>query len=530
MDTLLRLVSTAGVSDTAVRLLLALFLSTVSGLVYSISNLRQWTRTKQHLYFTFSGVSLAYLCYKLDIIHSVISQLVVYLALHFLPGRGSCVAVVWLFSMTYLLAGYISVATEKYVVTWTVSQCVLTLKFIGTAFDLRDGRKASDGDRKCQPEAIEAPPTLIEWFGYCFFPATLFVGPAFPFRRYKDFVEGRLFPGGIPSTLLPTLKSMFLGVVCLCVHLGLSGTFSANYFLTDEYAALAVMTQLLYIYFWIRVYSFRYVGIWLISDSGCVASGIGYNGIGTNSQTLQWNALSNVNLYYLETDVTLNSGPRSFNVQTNIWILRYVYKRLRFLGSKHISIVLSLVFLSVWHGVHAGYFLTFVATELPLLIMERVTLEYASKFVQVEILSPVSKRILMFFGYIWRWTAIGYTVIPFEQKHLDRGLKALKASHFLFHVVFIIWTVCVVIYLMLSCQFLTRKKVGDENGILNWSSLSHDFGENRDIPLCAQQNGEVTSRSSTEDNGLPPAEHHLDDSLISLGLKREVWSHTKKDD
>jgi lysophospholipid acyltransferase 5 len=366
-------------------------------------------------------------------------------------------------------------------------------------------------------EAIETPPTVTEWFGYCFFPGTLFVGPAFPFRRYKDFVDGKLFPEGIPLTLLPTLKSMFLGVTCLSIHLGLSGTFSAKYFLTDEYAALAVIKQLVYIYIWIRVYSLRYVSIWLISDSGCIASGIGYNGIGTDPHTPKWNALSNVDLYYLETDVTLNSGPRSFNIQTNIWILKYVYKRLRFLRSKHISMVLSLVFLTVWHGCHAGYFLTFTATELPLLIMEKVTLDYASKYVQVENLSPMSKGILLAIGYIWRWTAIGYAVIPFELKRLDRGLQALEASHFLFHVVFMIWVICVILYMMISCCLKIRKKAENKNDFSHWTRLLH-FGETRNSLLCAQQNGEARSPTEDEDrvSGL------LTGSLTLPGTKKQM--------
>ena len=39
---------------------------------------------------------------------------------------------------------------------------------------------------------------------------------------------------------------------------------------------------------------------------------------------------------------------------------RYVYKRMKFLGSKLLSEVVALLFLALWHGFWPGYFLTFI--------------------------------------------------------------------------------------------------------------------------------------------------------------------------
>ncbi len=38
---------------------------------------------------------------------------------------------------------------------------------------------------------------------------------------------------------------------------------------------------------------------------------------------------------------------------------RYMYKRLRFLGNKQLSQVVTLVFLAVWHGFYSGYYVNF---------------------------------------------------------------------------------------------------------------------------------------------------------------------------
>ena len=38
---------------------------------------------------------------------------------------------------------------------------------------------------------------------------------------------------------------------------------------------------------------------------------------------------------------------------------RYVYKRLKWLGSKELSLALTLVFISLWHGIWPGYYFNF---------------------------------------------------------------------------------------------------------------------------------------------------------------------------
>jgi len=40
-------------------------------------------------------------------------------------------------------------------------------------------------------------------------------------------------------------------------------------------------------------------------------------------------------------------------------LTRYVFKRLRFLGNKSLSWILAMAFISLWHGVWPGYYITF---------------------------------------------------------------------------------------------------------------------------------------------------------------------------
>ena len=49
---------------------------------------------------------------------------------------------------------------------------------------------------------------------------------------------------------------------------------------------------------------------------------------------------------------------------------RYVFRRLRFLGNKTASHILTLVFLSLWHGFYVGYLILF-GLEFCMLVGER---------------------------------------------------------------------------------------------------------------------------------------------------------------
>lgn len=72
-----------------------------------------------------------------------------------------------------------------------------------------------------------------------------------------------------------------------------------------------------------------------------------------------WNACENFKPLRYETGQNFQHYIEAFNIQTNHWVAHYVYKRLKFLGNKSLSFIGTLLFLSVWHGFHSGYYMTF---------------------------------------------------------------------------------------------------------------------------------------------------------------------------
>ena len=142
-----------------------------------------------------------------DISHSLGCVLVQYLLFKILSGTRTCVAVSFVFHMSYLLIGkpsyissyndqnlnffhrpgYYQTGTETYDIKWSMPHCVLTLRLIGLTFDYYDGKKKADTLSPIQKTtALTSAPTLLEMCGHVYFPGGFLVGPQFSMRRYLD--------------------------------------------------------------------------------------------------------------------------------------------------------------------------------------------------------------------------------------------------------------------------------------------------------------------------------------------------------
>merc|ERR1711915_144925 len=85
----------------------------------------------------------------------------------------------------------------------------------------------------------------------------------------------------------------------------------------------------------------------------------------------------------LETATKFGHVIESFNINTNNWVAVYIYKRLKFMGNRTVSQVVTLLFLAVWHGFHSGYYLVFFNEFLSIKV-EREFLSIWSKRAKVE--------------------------------------------------------------------------------------------------------------------------------------------------
>lgn len=101
----------------------------------------------------------------------------------------------------------------------------------------------------------------------------------------------------------------------------------------------------------------------------CITFGLTHNGKDSKGR-IKWDGCANVKLRTFETTTQFNDYILSFNTNTNHWCAEYIYKRLKFLGSKMYSQLMTLLFLALWHGFHSGYYHCFFM-EFLVLYFER---------------------------------------------------------------------------------------------------------------------------------------------------------------
>lgn len=105
-----------------------------------------------------------------------------------------------------------------------------------------------------------------------------------------------------------------------------------------------------------------------------ILSGFSYNGKTATGEE-DWSACANMHPLRFETSRKFQHFVESFNIQTNQWVAHYVYKRFKFLNNKVASFVGTLLFLSLWHGFHSGYYMTFAMEFFTVTMEKEVNLE-----------------------------------------------------------------------------------------------------------------------------------------------------------
>ncbi|XP_017164740.1 lysophospholipid acyltransferase 5 isoform X1 [Poecilia reticulata] len=445
-----KLSESLGSPEPAIRLILSVLIGYPFALVYRWFLFYQPT-TVIHLFHICSGLALAAFNFAgSQLYHSTVCVFVQFLMLRLMGRTVTGVLSSFTFQMLYLLSGYYYTATEEYDIKWTMPHCVLTLKLIGLAFDFYDGGKEPSQLSADQAKAaLPSVPTLLEVFGFSYFYGGFLVGPQFTMRNYQKLVSRELTdcPGKPPNSVVPALKRFALGFLCLAIHAIFSPFFPDTYLLTDEYEAQPFWYRCVFILLWGKVMLYKYVSCWVIAEGVCILAGLGYNGVVNGKH--QWDACANMKVWLFETTPLFGGTIASFNINTNAWAARHVFKRLKFLGNKTLSHVATLLFLTIWHGLHSGYILCF-SMEFFIITVER---QAQALVLDSPLLTSLASSHFYPFVYVVQqfihWLFMGYPLVPFCLFTYDKWLKVYSSIYFCGHLFFL------VVYLILPFLRIT---------------------------------------------------------------------------
>ncbi|XP_014206756.1 lysophospholipid acyltransferase 5 [Copidosoma floridanum] len=396
----------------------------------------------QHYFFTACGFVIGFLNYDWNILHSLAALLGTYLVLKLYGGTSKSVIICFIYNLGYLLVGYYTTATDDYDIKWTLPQCVLTLRLIGLAFDVFDGRQPENK----KPMALHQCPSLLEVAAYTYFPGSFLVGPQFSMKRYLDYVNGKLVETEAdsegrkiaPNSLLPGIKRASLGFLYIFMYQVGRYYVSDQYLLSSEFDNLGFLKRCFLVGLWARCNLYKYISCWLIAEGVCIAFGLTYNGKDNNGKD-KWDGCANVELITFENATEFNHYILSFNVNTNHWAAEYIYKRCKFLGSKLYSQLATLIFLAIWHGFHSGYYACFFM-EFIIMYFEKDLKPVLLKHSKLQYLIKESFlfRILVWSVLkVYTFVFMGYSMISFILLSYSRYMKVYSSFYFMGHIIFL---------------------------------------------------------------------------------------------
>ncbi|XP_029170984.1 lysophospholipid acyltransferase 5 [Nylanderia fulva] len=467
---LARLSTLLGAQEAALRLLVSILLG------FPVALLHRYTLygkdpIRQHLFFIACGLSIGYWNYDWNILHSSTAVCGTYLILTMLGSTGLFVIVTFLFNMSYLLYGYYTTSTQDYDIKWTMPQCVLTLRLIGLAFNLWDGKKPDKELSSSQKEvALKERPSLLEIAAYAYFPGAFLIGPQFSMRRYLDYVSGRFserdpVTGAVklPDCVSAGLLRAFVGFIYVAIFQIGTVYVSDQYLFEPSFQKLNLIKKCLLIGLWGRINLYKYVSVWLITEGVCITFGLTHNGKDSQGH-VKWDGCANVKLRMFETCTQFNHYILSFNINTNHWCAEYIYKRLRFLGSKIYSQIITLFFLALWHGFHSGYYHCF--------FMEFVIMYFERKFepmlqnsekVQTLLKTRWEARILAWiFLKLYTFVFMGYCLISFVLLSYSRYNQVYASIYYCGHVFFLFSALLAPYIKRLLCERNERERSHQE--------------------------------------------------------------------
>eukprot|EP00823_Brevimastigomonas_motovehiculus_P004304 TRINITY_DN280_c0_g1_i1.p1 TRINITY_DN280_c0_g1~~TRINITY_DN280_c0_g1_i1.p1 ORF type:complete len:523 (-),score=79.14 TRINITY_DN280_c0_g1_i1:99-1667(-) len=422
----------AGLADDQVRLVLCIILSIPLGFIHK----RLPSANIKHIYSLAFGILFTYWCYGWPFLHLLFTSLAAYVAV--LVMKEKAALPVFIGSMTYLTASHVYRVWTDYMgwtLDYTTSQMCFTVKMVTFAYTVADGIKMKmgkpirtppakrEGDKEkekekekekgkeedrlevfMRPRVVEMP-NLLQYLSYMFCYLGVLSGPCFEIREYLEFTDLTMFKkvglDRIPSTVAPCLERSGRTLISLVITI-LTMRFLPVLGYMDKEAFLVgttILYRMLYIMASVPLNRFRYYFAWYLSETACVASGIGFNGRDpAHPESFLWDRANTAEVVPVEFGTSVPEITNNWNKGVNVWLKYYVYYRLEYkvafpwlkkfgVGPKLVANVFTKCTSALWHGVYAGYYVFFVSSVFVQLAHEAATsvlLPWVKKYPRFE--------------------------------------------------------------------------------------------------------------------------------------------------
>jgi hypothetical protein len=263
------------------------------------------TKTR-HIFNIVMGVIIQMYVFGFDIFHVIVMSAVAYAMMAFLPRKTQApVVMVWV--LAYLSYNHLLSILYRFgsmnmdISTYTM---LLTCKLSALAYCYQDGMTESAKLNKDQRDRMVVNfPTPLEFASYVWYAQACALGVFFEFSDYKRFIERTHEYKNVPCPIIPSLKWLAQGILCLVLfqiaspYFFVEMTFSAEY--QKEYAEFSFVYRIFYYFLAMTFKRFFYYNPFSMTTGAIIASGLGYNGEEKGDH--QWDKIIGVYAWECET-------------------------------------------------------------------------------------------------------------------------------------------------------------------------------------------------------------------------------------
>ncbi|PAA48406.1 hypothetical protein BOX15_Mlig004510g2, partial [Macrostomum lignano] len=288
-------------------------------------------------------------------------------------------------------------------------QLLMTLRMVGVAFEIVDTRRlerrlrdsTDDGERRSlelQLRYTGVSPKFWQIMLYAYAYPGVLTGPYYRFSIYRDLVDRLQAPGAPPPPAVGAAlwKRLAYAPLYGVAYLILSQWYFIDYARTDDLLVDSSWAYRIYFMFaMFTTFRCRMYFAWVVSECVCMPVGLGgypaaseprcgegptrlevleeqrqqrqsrpaIDGAGdlNKSDDISYESVHNIDEAGCEFAPTVQAGMKAWNRSVQHWLAAFVYRRV---PGRALRLPVTMAVSAYWHGVHGGYFLSFLTIPL----------------------------------------------------------------------------------------------------------------------------------------------------------------------
>ncbi|XP_027716298.1 lysophospholipid acyltransferase 7 isoform X3 [Vombatus ursinus] len=269
-------------------------------------------------------------------------------------------------------------------------------------------------------------------------------GPFYRYRTYHDWLhQGPAVPS-LEPLLLRARPAPFFGLLFLLS----SWLFPLEAVREDAFYSRSVAFRLFYMVPVFFAFRMRFYVAWIAAECDCIAAGFGAYPVGAKSRAgggptqpcpapdspeaaaatkYDYETIRNIDCHGTDFCVRVRDGMRYWNMTVQWWLAQYIYK-----SAPARSYVLrsawTMLLSAYWHGIHPGYYLSFLT--IPLCLAAEGCLESGLR----NRLNPKAQQAWDWAHWFLKMRAYDYMCMGFVLLSLQDTLRYWASIYFCIHL------------------------------------------------------------------------------------------------